>query len=155
MIDKDNPSEIMNTLGFRAIKGVIKKKYPFIKDVVINEGFKNYQTTLFLKGLVDPIELQKYVGEDKLNYDFMSLTFTNRAKFDYPGLLGYFKDVDEARALAREINDMAKKAHKSNVVPEEDKVPWWTVDIGDYFTPIPLMENYIRQEYERRRQSRQ
>lgn len=155
MIDKSNPSEIMNTLGFRAIKGVIKKKYPFIKDVILNERYRKYDTTLFLKGLVDPIELEKYVGEGKLNYDFMALTFINKTVFDYPGLLGYFKDVDEARPLMNSINEMAKKAHRSTVVPEEEKVPWWTIDIGDFFTPLPLMEKYIRQEYERRRQSRQ
>jgi len=81
----------------KALGKVLSKRYPFIKEIKLDDDA--YSSTIFLKAKIDPQEIGEYLGvETKLNYYLTSTTalsfFANKTE-----------DKDKVYNLSRKIND--------------------------------------------------
>lgn len=144
LVSKEDEQEIKNSLGFRTIRSVLKKTFPFIVDVTLNPRFRNYNTTLFLVVDVDPTKLEEYVGgRENLNIDTLELFNRVMGGYSHMSLVSLINDFDKGKEIMSNVNRKAKAAHKSTLIPDEQKVPWWSVDVNDYNITPERLNDYL------------
>lgn len=117
------PEQVLKTYEFKLVKTALKRRYPWIKDVVLDDPNDiNKWTLIFLTLKVDINKLVEAYGYPlrSWTHDYIKEKEIFRFSFissatDMPG--------DEARQILDDMNQELKQIHMTKSVPEELKLP--------------------------------
>jgi hypothetical protein len=109
--------EINNNLEFKAIKKVIKQRFPYIVDLVIQPDIFNAYTSLFVAGIVDVVKAYETKGYTIFPWvaDFQGDIRPFAALFNIP--------YDEYRTTVEvPIKYLVEKIQDSDIIPKQHKL---------------------------------
>lgn len=119
---------------FNVLKKVIKRSFPWIKDIKIGEDSINKYSIIFLDFVIDPWELAKEKDE-KVKWYVSTKRYINGEPFWSPYLASFFSDSTFARHESSKIERLIEKVSKSPAIPKEMKMPSTRkFGIGSFFT---------------------
>ena len=117
--------EIQDNYEFKVIRRVLKKEFPYIKDMVLTHDWDNYRSLLFVKLKIDLIELMKslnipintqttkYISWGGENgYPYLSMFFPPNINQEY--------DMYEH---GKSISKVIARVQKSPSIPHDMKLP--------------------------------
>jgi hypothetical protein len=116
--------QLMDNYEFKIAKKMLKREYPWIKDVVIKDNDEiNKYNLIFLDVIIDPYELGRQ--EDWTVTSYLSRTINDVGEYWSPYLSSFFKDVlwEDARPLQDDINKALTSIHTSPALPIDLRLP--------------------------------
>jgi hypothetical protein len=114
--------EVRDTYEFKVIKKALKRKFPFVKDVLVEEAHLNkFQHILPVSIVIDPFAIaQQYDVEIKPSYLRM---IKNDDRFISASLDMMFKERDKVNHLDGQMDKLSREVHNSPALPNEYKLP--------------------------------
>jgi hypothetical protein len=114
--------EVRDTYEFKVIKKALKRKFPFVKDVIVEEAHLNKFTYIIPVNLViDPFVIaQQYNVGIKPSYLRM---IKNDDKFVSAILDIMFDDRDKVKDIDMQMDKLSREVHNSPALPNEYKLP--------------------------------
>jgi len=124
----DNPityEEFLNNYEFKIVKKMLKREYPWIKDVYIKDIDElNKYNLIFVDISIDPFELERTYGWRIAWYVSSRLKIGEGFWSPYLStFLKYPTDADQARRLIERMNEDMSSVHKSPALPEDLRLP--------------------------------
>ena len=124
--------EVNNNYEVKIVKRIIKQKYPWIKDALINEEGLTKYNIIFMDMVIDPTILAK-------ENDWKLTSWTQRAidndKSYSAGYLNMFfngLDYEDTENYRKEIRKLAHEIHNSPALPKDLKLPQGrALEVGD------------------------
>jgi hypothetical protein len=116
--------QLMDNYEFKIAKKMLKREYPWIKDVVIKDNDEiNKYNLIFLDVIIDPYELGRQ--EDWTVTSYLSRTINDVGEYWSPYLSSFYKDImwEDARPLQDSINKSLASIHTSPALPIELRLP--------------------------------
>lgn len=115
------PDELYDVYEFKLLKKLLKREFPFIKDVfVIQEDLEKYNI-IFLDFDYDPIEFARMYN-DEIKPKFLKMIEDGKyLDLSYPHLLGDMT-YDEFSNVRENINTSIRKVMKNDAIPNELKI---------------------------------
>lgn len=109
--------QVKDSYMFRIIKRALMKKYPWIKDVEVDEeDFENYKHNIFINVFVDPSILA-----DENDWTVASWV---EPGYDAGSTLGmFFRDRGSFSYINDEVNDFLYNVTNSPAIPEDLRLP--------------------------------
>lgn len=134
--------EILNKLEFKVFNKLLKRTFPFITEIGLSSGWENYDTVLFLQAAIDPFKYQEYTGEP---LDSPLIDIYLRQGIDPFGTntgIGMSKEISDK--IIDGADKKLKRTHQDNtVIPDEDKVPHWSVKLSTFVIPKDIATEYL------------
>jgi hypothetical protein len=114
--------EVRDTYEFKVIKKALKRKFPFVKDVIVVDEHLNKFTYIIPVNLViDPFAIaQQYDVEIKPSYLRM---IKNDDRFISALLDIMFTDRDKVKDIDMQMDKLSREVHNSPALPNEYKLP--------------------------------
>jgi hypothetical protein len=127
--------EIENSYVFKATKRTFKRKYPFIKELKLEDDWERYSTLLFVEVYFNPLELMEYLNIPQTE---SNLKYLNRWSDTSSAYLSMFfptkaNNNNVISNLSKDINDLAERIHESPalesdmVLPKKISISSWKV----------------------------
>jgi len=116
--------QLMDNYEFKIAKKMLKREYPWIKDVVIKDNDEiNKYNLIFLDVIIDPYELGGQ--EDWTVTSYLSRTINDLGEYWSPYLSSFFRDImwEDARPLQDGVNKALTSIHTSPALPIELRLP--------------------------------
>jgi len=116
--------ELENNYEFKVAKRLLKKEYPWIKDVIIKVPEEiNKWNLIFLDVIIDPYELGRQEGWTVSPY--LRRRIEDDGEYWTPYLSILYDNVawEEARPLQDEINKTVESIHTSPALPVDLRLP--------------------------------
>ena len=117
--------QLMDNYEFKIAKKMLKREYPWIKDVGIKDDINeiNKYNLIFLDVTIDPYELGRQ--EDWTVVRFLKRSINDIGEYWSPYLSSFFKDVmwEDARPLQDGVNKELASIHTSPALPTELRLP--------------------------------
>ena len=116
--------ELLDNYEFKVARRLLKKEYPWIKDVIIkNPDEINKWNLIFLDAIIDPFELGRQEGWTVSPY--LTRRIEEQGEYWTPYLSILYDNVswDDARPLQDEINKTVESIHTSPALPNEHRLP--------------------------------
>jgi hypothetical protein len=127
--------EFLDNYEFKVVKRLLKKEYPWIKDVFMkNPDEINKYNMIFVDLFIDPYELERMYGW-KVNW-FVTYDLKKGGQFWSPYLSTFFtSNNDEAREMTKQIEKDMKDVHRSPALPRDLIIPGdRTLGLGSFHT---------------------
>jgi hypothetical protein len=114
--------EVRDTYEFKVIKKALKRKFPFVKDVLVEEAHLNkFKHIIPVNLVIDPFVIaQQYDVEIKPNYLRM---IKNDDRFISALLDIMFTDRDKVKDIDMQMDKLSREVHNSPALPNEYKLP--------------------------------
>jgi len=117
--------QIIDNYEYKVVKRLLKKEYPWIKDVVVkddNDEINKYNL-IFLDVTIDPYELGRQ--EDWTVARYVGINIKDNGEYWSPYLSTFYKDTtwEEARPLQDGINKSLASIHTSPALPTDLRLP--------------------------------
>jgi hypothetical protein len=120
--------EVMNSLEFKLTTKILKNEFPFIKGMDLDGDPNQYQNSIYVRILLDPIEMSEY-------YDIPLRNWSSIKKSGWSTtFLKIFVEPEHQDILSGvsdEIDDLLMQATKSGAVPQSMKLGK-VLRVGDY-----------------------
>jgi hypothetical protein len=120
--------EVMNSLEFKLTTKILKNEFPFIKGMDLDGDPNQYQNSIYVRILLDPIEMSEY-------YDIPLRNWSSIKKSGWSTtFLKIFVEPEHQDILSGvsdEIDDLLMQATKSGAVPSTMKLGK-AFRVGDY-----------------------
>jgi hypothetical protein len=116
--------ELLDNYEFKVVRRLLKKEYPWIKDVIIkNPDEINKWNLIFLDAIIDPFELGRQKGWTVSPY--ITRRIIQDGEYWSPYLSIIYDDVtwEEAKPFQDEINKTVESIHSSPAMPQDMKLP--------------------------------
>ena len=116
--------QLMDNYEFKIAKKMLKREYPWIKDVVIKDNDEiNKYNLIFLDVIIDPYELGRQ--EDWTVTSYLSRTINDLGEYWSPYLSSFFRDImwEDARPLQDGVNKALTSIHTSPALPIDLRLP--------------------------------
>ena len=115
--------QLIDNYEFKIVKKMLKREYPWIKDVDIREDEINKYNLIFLDVTMDPFELGRQ--EDWTPSRYLRRRIEDDGEYWSPYLSSFFKDImwEDARPLQDSINKSLASIHISPALPIELRLP--------------------------------
>ena len=122
------PEEVKNNYQFIVTKKILKKEYPWIKDILVPETYEDVNKfgIIFLNFVVDPWELAKEKDWRVAWYVKNYVTNPNAwGRFWTPYLSTMFSNQsgNGPTQIGHDIEDQMRKIRNSPAIPSEYKLP--------------------------------
>jgi hypothetical protein len=128
--------EIYKTPMFKVVKRFLLTKYPFIKDVLLNDDVDRYDSIWFLNVIIDANQANETYDLGGFNsWVFQQRRIFNRDVFVAVYLSLIFKDDAKSTDLQREIEKELYRIQKSDVTKEMRLRK--SFSISEYIYPLP------------------
>ena len=117
--------EIKNNYEFKVIVRLLKREFPFIKDVDFkhNEDINRWPSTIYVNLDIDPFVLSQMYNIPV--WDVISRTLKRGEPYWYPYLSIFFGGVERVEQLAP-INNLIEKTissvHRTQAIPHDMKL---------------------------------
>lgn len=121
--------DVEENYEFRVVKRILKKEFPFIKDIRLTDTWDNYKSLFFVDVTIDTKELFQYLGleEEHKQSQSWSRLFTHGAPYL---ILLFSPDIRKDKVKEKKIDDLSKKiantiqrVQKSPSLPPDMKLP--------------------------------
>ena len=117
--------ELIDNYEYKIAKKMLKREYPWIKDVVIkndNDEINKYNL-IFLDVIIDPYELGRQ--EDWTVTKYLDRNINEQGEYWSPYLSSFYKDImwEDARPLQDGINKALASIHTSPALPTDLRLP--------------------------------
>ena len=128
---KTTPEEIYNVYTFKLIKRILKKKFPWIKDVFVNQEDLDKYTRIFLNFDFNPNEFSESYGFEVKPWIQEMIDEGKYLDFSYPNLINdmeyedYKKVRDGIRSVITDVTD-------NPALPYEYKFENRSFDLGTW-----------------------
>ena len=145
--------EVENSYEFKLIKKILKREYPWIKDVLLHSDEEiNEYALIFTEVLFDPFELQRETGWP-FNA-FMKFYFGGK-NFIYPNEPFLYKtsylttiynvDRDETSDITNGVENIMRQVSKSPAIPSDLKLGKdRTIVVGEWVAiKVPVPEDAV------------
>ena len=128
--------EIYKTPMFRVVKRFLLTKYPFIKDVILDDEVEKYEAIWFLNVIIDAVQANEMYDLGGMNsWVQQHRKLFNRDVFVAVYLSLIFKDDAKATDLQKEIEKELYRIQKSDVTKEMRLRK--SFSISEYIYPLP------------------
>ena len=114
-----SPDELYRNYEYKVTVKALKREFPFIKDVRIDEDKINQYGLIFLELYIDPYEMAKMYNLTPSEY-IMSSVMKGEDYFNGPVVTPsiYFKEgMVEVKPITEAIDRLIDDVHKSNAIP--------------------------------------
>ena len=114
--------EITNSWEFKTGKRLLLKKFPFIKDVVVDKDPNRYDSVVFVNLVIEPFEFAQHCGVEVATWAENAIK-----RGDYRGASGVcvFTSIECGDPRGREIEDLLtdefNKGRLTKAVPSDKK----------------------------------
>jgi hypothetical protein len=117
--------QLMDNYEYKVVKRLLKKEYPWIKDVDVkddNDEINKYNL-IFVDVTIDPFELGRQ--EDWTPSRYLRRRIEDDGEYWSPYLSSFFRDVmwEDARPLQDDINKALASIHSSPALPIDLRLP--------------------------------
>ena len=139
------PEELYNNYEYKVTVKALKREFPFIKDIRINEDEINKYGLIFLNIVMDPFEMAKTYGYNVSNWVKNQMrkgeihsSITPSVFFNEP-----YTDVIKVGDM---IDDLLLNIHNSKAIPDTMKLPrgrqldYSQFVVDPSVTPVPVEE---------------
>ena len=128
---KTTPEEIYNVYVFKLIKRILKKKFPWIKDVFVRQEDLDKYTRIFLNFDFDPIEFSEAYGHKTKAWIQMMIDEGKYLDYSYPNLINdmYYEEYKKVRDGIRSV---IKDVTDNPALPYEYKFDNRSFDLGTW-----------------------
>jgi hypothetical protein len=119
-----SPEELYSNYEYKVTVKALKREFPFIKDVRIDEQQINKYGLIFIELYIDPYEMAKTYNLTPSQY-IMSSIMKGEDYFNGPVITPtiYFKDAqDVIRPITKDIEKLIEDVHNSNAIPSTMKM---------------------------------
>jgi hypothetical protein len=125
---------LYNNYEFKVLKRVLMRKFPWIKNVYVNEDELERYEVIFLYFEIDPEEVAEAYGFELVDYIRRRWERPEEYETPFLSLLSSEFPLEEYNSrVADEIKKVINEVHNSPALPEELKLPRdWGVYIGGY-----------------------
>ena len=117
--------ELIDNYEYKIAKKMLKREYPWIKDVVIKNDHDeiNKYNLIFLDIIIDPYELGRQ--EDWTVSKYLDRSINEQGEYWSPYLSSFYKDImwEDARPLQDGINKSLASIHTSPAHPTDLRLP--------------------------------
>jgi hypothetical protein len=127
--------EFLDNYEYKVIRRLLKKEYPWIKDVFMMKPDEvNKYNMIFVDLLIDPYELERMYGW-RVNW-YVTYDLKKGGQFWSPYLSTFFTtNTDDAREMTKQIEKDMKDVHKSPALPKDLLIPGdRTLGLGSFYT---------------------
>jgi len=118
------PEELYDNYEYKVTVKALKREFPFIKDVRIDEQQINKYGLIFLEIYIDPYQLAKMYDLTPNEY-IMSSIMKGEDYFNGPVITPtiYFREAqDVIRPITKDIEKLVEDVHNSNAIPSTMKM---------------------------------
>jgi hypothetical protein len=133
--------QIENSGEFRITKKLLKRKYPFIKDIHFDDTNVNFKTLYPLVATIDPFEFAKIYGFTIHPLEIEAMNYLDEYLAPDFAWLVVRGDGANARKIQKELDQDIKGVHNSPAVPDE-----YRLDKELYMTKMYVDKNSIPQD---------
>lgn len=142
--------EIVNSYEFKLTEKILKREYPWIKGISINESDLDKYALLFLDITIDPYELAKENDWKILWYNVSKIRDNESFTSPYLSTI-YDVSYEEQKDISQEIESLMQDVKKSPAVPIDLKLPSdRKFVIGNYKVPTNVSRPPDSEEYEQK-----
>ena len=120
--------EVMNSLEFKLTTKILKNEFPFIKGMDLDGDPNQYQNSIYVRILLDPIEMSEYYDIPLRNWSSIKKSGWSTT---YLKIFVEPEYQDILSGVSDEIDDLLMQATKSNAVPQGMKLGK-VLRVGDY-----------------------
>jgi hypothetical protein len=109
--------QFISSLPYRLVERYLKRKYPWIKEIVPSPYWNNYEMVRFIDVIIDPKELSNIFGLDLA-------IWVRRGEYEAPYVSLFFENGPEMKEIAEfqtELEKSIKKIQKSVALPDDYK----------------------------------
>jgi hypothetical protein len=140
--DPMTPQELYNNYEYKVTAKALKREYPLILNVGVEEDRINEYNLIFIDVYFDP-----YLVEDEYDWGLASWlvrSIEDGREYNSPYLSTGFKcTFEDAREVADEIEDTIKGIHKSAAMPYDLKLPGTRrLSIGRWIVPANYKDTH-------------
>ena len=128
---KTTPEEIYNVYVFKLIKRILKKKFPWIKDVFVRQEDLDKYTRIFLNFDFDPIEFSETYGHETKAWIQMMIDAGKYLDYSYPNLINDM-DYEEYKKVRDGIRSVIRDVTDNPALPYEYKFDNRSFDLGTW-----------------------
>jgi hypothetical protein len=117
--------EIENSYVFKITKRTFKRKYPFIKELKLEDDWERYSTLLFVEIYFNPIELMEYLNIPQTESNLKHLKRWGDTGAAYLSLFFPTKanDNNVVTNLSNDVNSLAERIHESPALESHMSLP--------------------------------
>ena len=131
--------QIIDNYEYKVVKRLLKKEYPWIKDVVVkddNDEINKYNL-IFLDVTIDPYELGRQ--EDWTVTRYLERSINEQGEYWSPYLSMFYKDVswEDAKPLQNGINKSLESIHTSPRPSDRPSSTWHKKVSGGFMVRLP------------------
>ena len=119
-----SPEELYSNYEYKVTVKALKREFPFIKDVRIDEESINRYGLIFIELYIDPYQMAKTYNLTPSQY-IMSSIMKGEDYFNGPVINPsiYFKEsYGDIRHITDSIDRLIKEVHESNAIPSTMKM---------------------------------
>ena len=128
---KTTPEEIYNVYTFKLIKRMLKKKFPWIKDVFVRQDDLDKYTRIFLNFDFDPNEFSETYGFTTKPWIQEMIDEGKYLDFSYPNLINDM-EYDDYRKVRDGIRSVINNVTDNPALPREYKFDNRSFDLGTW-----------------------
>jgi hypothetical protein len=114
-----SPEDLYRNYEYKVTVKALKREFPFIKDVRIDEQQINKYGLIFIELYIDPYQMAKMYNLTPSEY-IMSSVMKGEDYFNGPVITPtiYFKEAqDVIRPITKDIEKLIEDVHNSNAIP--------------------------------------
>jgi hypothetical protein len=111
--------EVMNSLEFKLTTKILKNEFPFIKGMDLDGDPNQYQHSIYVRILLDPVEMSEYYDIPLRNWSNLKKSGWNTS---YLKIYVEPEYQDILSGVSDEIDELLMQATKSGAVPSNMKL---------------------------------
>jgi hypothetical protein len=136
------PQELYDNYEYKVTAKVLKREYPWILNVGLEENRINEYNLIFIDVYFDPFMVRDEYGWGLASW--LQSAIQDGREYTSPYLSTGFKcTYEEGKEVSREIEDTIKDIHKSPALPYDLKLPGTRqLAVGRWLVPAHYKEHY-------------
>ena len=140
--DPMTPQELYNNYEYKVTAKALKREYPWILDVGVEEDRINEYNLIFIDVYFDPFLIEDEYGWGLASWLVSSIE--HGREYNSPYLSTGFKcTYEDAKEVTNEIEDTIKGIHKSAAMPYDLKLPGTRrLSIGRWIVPAGYKDTH-------------
>ena len=128
---KTLPEDIYNVYAFKLLKKVLKREFPWIKDIFVRQEDLDLYTTIFLNFEFDPTEFSETYGFDTKPWIQEMIDEGKYLDWSYPNLINDM-DYEQYKKVRDGIRRTIKDVSENPALPYEFKFDNRVIDLGTW-----------------------
>ena len=136
------PQELYDNYEYKVTVKALKREYPWILNIGLEEDKLNDYNLIFIDVYYDPYKIKEEFGWDLARWVISDIE--NGREFSAPYLsTGFECTYEDAREVQDEVDDTMKAIHKSPAMPQDLKLPGdRRITVGRWIVPAHFKDHH-------------